>query len=62
MQKSLEASTNLKTLCPDLVRELFEYDKTTGVLTHRFRARKHFKTERALILGTLDIQINRRGM
>jgi len=47
MQKSLEASTNLRTLCPDLAREFFYYDKTTGVLTHRFRARKHFKTERA---------------
>ena len=47
MQKSLEASTNLKTLCPDLAREFFDYDKTTGILTHRIRDQKHFKTEGA---------------
>ena len=47
MQKSLEASTNLRTLCPDLAREFFDYDKTTGILTHRIRDQKHFKTERA---------------
>ena len=45
MQKSLEVKKNLRTLCPNIAREFFDYDRNTGVLTHRFRARKHFKKE-----------------
>ena len=47
MQKSLEVKKNLLIMSPDLARELFDYDKTTGILTHRIRDPKYFKTERA---------------